>query len=205
MVGKEKDMHEKQENTEKSTQITPSQDEQVLIEHLSQQWQKAHEPSPEELQSILELAADLPDHSKSAALTAIGEHLTSHLILHFLGLIATFRQKAEQEGISLIEREACIQDVLNERLDKIIDINHDLVIVSLEDLSTLSAITLNLQTLSHAHTAEDAQTWMYELPTMYRDELSAENLLSTIEYLIHEPDIATTQKHAFQQFSRKAV
>ncbi len=198
-------MHDKEQSTEKMSQNTPSQDELVIIERLSHQWQTSYELSPEQLRSILEFTAGLPDHDKRAALTAIGEHMTSHLVLHFLDLLATFQQKAEQEDIAPAEREACIQDVLNESFAKIIDINHELAILSFEDLSALSAITFNLQTLSHAHTAEDAQTWMYELPTMYRDELSTENLLSTVEYLIHEPDITIAKKHSFQPFSQKAV
>jgi hypothetical protein len=159
------------------TSETPVATSQEMIEQLAQQWQQLPEPGPEDLRQILRLALTLSGEYQSAALTAVAHHLANGFVLHFFQLLDIFYQKAEEEGITSAERAACLHDVLNELLTRLIGSNRALSIHSIQNLSTFSAFVKHLQTLSHAETAEDARIWMYELPTLYQDELQRENLL----------------------------
>lgn len=159
------------------TSKAPVATSQETIEQLAQQWQQLHEPGPADLHQILQLALTLPGEYQSAALATIAQHLANGFVLHFFQLLDIFYQKAEEEGITSAEREACLHDVLNELLTRLIGSNRALSVHSVQDLSTFSALVKHLQTLSHAETAEDARIWMYELPTLYQDELQREKLL----------------------------
>lgn len=157
--------------------VSPSIRNQRMLEHLEKQWQYPHEPSSDILKRITEFVISLPEKYRTAGLTAIADHIANNLILHFLDTMAVFRQKAEQEGISLEEREEYISYILTELFSNIVGINRVLSIQSLDELTTLTAITISLQGLSHTDTAEEAQDWMYELPKIYPSELLQEKLL----------------------------
>jgi hypothetical protein len=166
---------------------------QRIIEHLQEQWQHSHEPSPDRLKRITEFVVSLPEAYRTAGLTALGDHIASNLILHFLDTMALFGEKAEQEGISVEEREGYIHYVLTELFSSIVGINRNISIQSLDELTALTAITVNLQGLSHADTAEEAQSWMYELPKIYLDELRREHLLKNKDQ-VSEVEASETAK-----------
>lgn len=157
------------------------------IEDLENQWKVAPEPSLDSLKRITEFVNSLPDSYRTAGLTAIGVHFANNLILHFLDAMSTFQQATEQEGIGSKERDEYLHYILTELYPKIIGLNKVVAVTSLDDLAVLTAITVNLQTLSHLDSAEEAQNWMYEIPIIYPDELSQENLLTDTHAL--ESDI----------------
>lgn len=151
---------------------------QRILEYLAEQWQDIQEPSGETLKRVAEFVVGLPEEYKVKGLTAIGNYLANNLILHFLDIMVIFWQKAEQEGIDLEEREQYLNYVLTELFPKMVGLNRAIFIESLDELAALSNITLSLQTLSHADTAVEAQSWMYELPKIYPCELAQENLVT---------------------------
>lgn len=184
------DQKSMEENAEHVT--SPSQRTQRIIEHLEKQWQRPYEPTHDTLKRITEFVVNLPEKYRTAGLTAIADHIANNLILHFLDTMAIFRQKAEQEGIDLEEREEYLSYILTEFFPKIIGINRIVSIHSLDDLAVMSNITLSLQTLSHIDTAEEAQSWMYELPKMYPSELLQENLVVNRQEQEREQGTSTT-------------
>lgn len=154
---------------------------QKIIEFLVNLWQKTAEPSSETLKSRLHFVLGLPEPYKSAALTAIADQLASKLILHFIDVMATFQEKAEQEGIDAEEREEYLHYILTEAFPKLVGINRAVFVQSLDNLATLSNITVNLQILSQADSAATAQSWMYELPDIYPADLRQERLVTHIQ------------------------
>lgn len=155
------------------------QDEQLslrtqrLIEQLENLWQSEHEPSLETLRHIL---VNLPQQYQTIGMLAIAERLVSSLKLHFLEIIATFYQKAEQEEIDSEEREETLQDIKLET-HRLMELSKHLSIRSIDDLLTLSNTTFGLYDLSQVGSAEDAQRWMYKLPMLYRNKLEQEHLI----------------------------
>ena len=56
-------------------------------------------------------------------------------------------------------------------------LSSNISIQSLNDLLTLSNITVGLYRLSHVDSAERAQRWMYKLPKLYYSQLEQAHLL----------------------------
>jgi len=155
-----------------------SQRTQHLVDSLKDLWNRPHMPSHEELNRIFEYVVHFPDPYRAAAMTTIAENLVSNIGLHYLDILATFREKAGQEGIDTEEQEATLVDSMTELFPLLMGLSKRIVIRSLDDLATLSAITIGLYGLSHAETAEQAQRWIYSLPKVYLRQLTQEHMFA---------------------------
>jgi len=150
---------------------------QRILEHLEKQLRRPHEPSHDDFRRIIEFIHDIPEAYKTIGLTAIAEHFVNGMELHLLALMTRFEEKAEQEGISLKERQATLDDVLPEAFQTIKALNKQISVKSLDELVALNNITIALYTLSSVETAEEAQRWLYELPATYSRKLRQNGLL----------------------------
>ena len=155
-----------------------SQRTQLLVDSLKDLWSRPHMPSYEELNRLLDFVVHLPDPYRAAALTTIAENLVSSIGLHYLDILATFQEKAEQESIDAKEQEETLLDSLTEFFPLLMGLSKRIIVRSLDDLATLSAITIGLYGLSHAETAEQAQRWIYSLPKMYVRQLAQEHMFA---------------------------
>jgi|GEM_PF-1849351 len=155
-----------------------SQRTQRLIDSLKDVWKQPHEVSHEELRRVLEFVVHLPDSYRAEALTTIAENMVSSIGLHYLDILATFQEKAGQEGIDAEEQEATLVDSMTELFPLLMGLSKRIAVQSLDDLATLSAITIGLYGLSHAESAEQAQRWIYSLPKVYMRQLTQEHLLA---------------------------
>lgn len=69
---------------------------------------------------------------------------------------------------------------------------------SLDDLAVLSNIVIGLQTLSQTHSAQEAQSWLYELPTLCYQQLAREHLLEETQrkvFLIQREPMVTVHQN----------
>jgi hypothetical protein len=155
-----------------------SQRTQLLVESLKDLWNRPHTPSNEELNRILDFVVHLSNPYRAAALTTIAENLVSSIGLHYLDILATFQEKAEQEGFDAEEQEATLVDSMTELFPLLMSLSKRIVVQSLDDLATLNAITIGLYGLSHAETAEQAQRWIYSLPKVYMRQLAQEHMFA---------------------------
>lgn len=145
---------------------------QRLLMHFKNQWSEKQEPSCELIQRLL---ADLPGPYRDMAITSLAERLVNDMKLHFLDIIATFYQKAEQEGIDEEEREETLRDIEADTL-QLMELSKNISISSLDELLQLSNITSGLEMLSRSKDAESAQSWMYKLPALYQERVEQEHL-----------------------------
>ena len=150
---------------------------QRAIECLEDQWQSVHQPSSITSKRIVEFVGSLDEENRTAGLTVIAEYFVNALTFHFLNIMSTFQQKAEQDGIDLDEREGTFHDILSESFPVMMELNRNIFIQSLDDLLTLSNITFGLYRLSQVDSAESAQRWMYKLPKLYYRQLAQEHLV----------------------------
>ena len=111
----------------------------------------------------------------------MAEYLVNAMSLHFLDIVATFQQKAENEGIDREELVQTLHDLMPDLFLEMMGISKQVFIRTLDDLTTLSNITFSLYTLSQVDTAEEAQSWMYELPVLYRRQLVQEHLVTNLQ------------------------
>jgi hypothetical protein len=155
---------------------------QQLIEYLGDLWQRPYKPSTEMLKRITEFLSQLPDTCQSLGLTKIAEYLVGNMGLHYLDMMALFQQKAEDEGIDKEERIETLRGVMPLLFSEMMAASKQIVIRTLDDLVTLSNITSGLHALSQAKTAEEAQSWMYELPVIYLRQLKQERLLTNFQF-----------------------
>jgi len=158
-----------------------SQRTQRLIESLGDLWQHPHQLSSEKLKRIIEFVVHFPESYRSMAMTKIAEYLVDNMGLHFLDIMATFQQKAEQEGIDRKECEGTFQDIMPELFPTMMRLSRNLSVRSFDDLVRLSNITFSLYGLSQADTAEEAQRWMYTLPKVYHNQLERDHLISSMQ------------------------
>lgn len=158
-----------------------SQRTQQFINYLETLWQSPQEPMAEVLKRITSFVVHLPEPYQAMGMTKIAEYLASSMGLHFLDIMATFKQKASEEGIDREEYVQTIKGVLPELFTEIMGISRLVHIRSLEDLITLSNITISLYNLSRVDSADEAQSWMYELPILYWHQLSQEHLAANIQ------------------------
>lgn len=161
---------------------------QRIIEHLAELWRYPQEPSPDELRHITEFVIGLQEPYRTIGLEKIAEHTISNLSLHILALMATFQQKAEQEGISAEARQETFDQIQPEAFRILDQLSKHVSVESLDDLVALTNITVSLQTLSRSDTAEAAQSWLYELPTIYYRQLTQESLMLSVRDLKGESD-----------------
>lgn len=171
---------------------------QRILEHLEKQLRRPHEPSHDDFRRIIEFIHDIPEAYKTIGLTAIAEHFVNGMELHLLTLMTRFEEKAEQEGISLKERQATLDDVLPETFQTIKALNKQLSVKSLDELVALNNITIALYTLSSVETAEEAQRWLYELPTTYSRKLRQNGLLPDEQH--NKPESKSQQSASNAQF-----
>lgn len=154
---------------------------QNLIWHLEKLWQPSQQPSSEVIKRVIQFLAQLSEPYQGLGMTKIAEYLASGMGIHFLDLLAIFRENAKNEGIDREEYVQTLEDVLTELFPEMMGISKQVFVRSLDDLITLSNITFSLRTLSHVDTAEEAQSWMYELPSIYERQLAQEQLITTIQ------------------------
>jgi len=157
------------------TQLT--EQEKSIIGQLEALWRSSQDISSDTLKSITEMLLQFPDTYKTIGLQKIAEHSISAINLHILSLMALLQREASAEGIDsqeLAETLEQVQPVLFQIIDRL---SKDLSLSSLDDLAVLSNIVISLQTLSRTHSAQEAQSWLYELPTMCYQQLSQEHLL----------------------------
>lgn len=105
----------------------------------------------------------------------IAERLVNDMKLHFLDLIVTLREKAEDEGIDGEELDETLENT-KWSATRMMQVNKFLSVHSIEDLLKLTNITTGLLTLSQVNTAEQAQSWVYKLPDLYQSRLEHQHL-----------------------------
>lgn len=154
------------------------QNTQRLIESFGEMSQYSFQLPAEQLRHLLGFIVHFPKAYQVMALTKIAEHLVDNMGLHFLDIMTTFQQRAEQEGIRREEREATFQDIMPELFPSMMRLSRDLSIHSLDDLVRLSNITFSLYGLSQVETAEDAEQWIYTLPKVYLSQLEQDHLIA---------------------------
>ncbi len=169
-----------------------SQHNQQLINHLENLWRQPPTLSSESLKRINEILEQFPEAYKISGMTKIAEYLASLMGLHYLDIIATFQQKAEDEDISQEERRQTLSGIMPELFSEMMGISKQIVTRDLDALVTLSNITLSLYTLSQVNTAEEAQSWMYELPIIYRQQLRQEHLITSLQLYLTTAKASTT-------------
>ena len=91
-------------------------------------------------------------------ITNIAEYLVSNMGLHFLDIMATFQEKAQQEGIDLEECEGTFHDITEELFPTMMGLTTNVSVQSLEDLVTLSNITIGLYRLSQSRLSRKSTT-----------------------------------------------
>ncbi|MFL5656152.1 MAG: hypothetical protein ACJ8CB_18475 [Ktedonobacteraceae bacterium] len=169
--------------------VSPSLRTQRILEHLEKQWQRPHEPSHDDFKRIIEFVLNLPEEYRSVGLTTIAEHFVNGMGLHLLAIMATFQQKAKQEDISLEEYQETFNDTLPKAFQTLAALSKRISIESLDELAALNNITIALYTLSRVDSAEEAQKWLYELPTTYYRKLLQANLL--VDVHSHEKEVTS--------------
>lgn len=150
---------------------------QNILRHLERQLERPHEPSHNVFKHIIESVLDTPEAYRAIGLTAIAQHFVNGMELHLLALLSTFQEKAEQEGISLKESQATLEDILPRAFQTLETLSKHVTVTSLDELAALNNITTVLYTLSSTETAEEAQRWLYELPLTYSHRLRQAGLL----------------------------
>jgi hypothetical protein len=153
-----------------------------LLNSLKDVWAKLQQLTHENVQSILEMAAHFPEPYMAPVLQGVAEKLVSNMVVHYLDLLATFSQKAGQEGFDAEEQAATLSESVVELLPVLANLSSRLAVQSLDDVATLAAITVGLYGLSHAETAEQAQHWLYALPQQYMGQLAQEHLLAALSF-----------------------
>lgn len=155
-----------------------SQRTQNLLDSVKDLWKQLEELSHKDVQSILDMAARLPEPYRAVVMNGIAEKLGSSMVVHYLDILATFRHMTGQEKIDTVEQAATITDSMADLLPIITGLTRRLAVQTLDDLATLAAITVGLFGLSHAESAEQAQYWLYALPQEYARQLAQEHLIA---------------------------
>lgn len=146
-----------------------------ILEHFKNLWQQPHELSVEVLEKII---VGLPEEGGDAGIETITEYLVNFLKLHFLDIVATFQQKAVEEGMGVAERDEIVRDAMTESFQTVQKLGKLLSVQTVGELLLLSNITFGLYALSQSETAEKAQGWIYKLPKIYRNRLEREHLIA---------------------------
>ena len=150
---------------------------QHILDFLDKQLERPHEPSNSDFRGIIESVMTESEIYRTAGLTVIAEHFVSGMRLHVLDLVATFKRKAIQEGLTHGEYETTLNDVLPKIFSAIEQLRKQISIQSLDELVALYNITIKLYTLSSVETAEEAQEWLYDLPATYIRRLQQAGML----------------------------
>jgi hypothetical protein len=161
---------------------------QHILEQLEDLSTYPQEPAPDVLRQITEFIVGLQEPYRAMGLKKIAEHIVSNMSLHVLALMVTFQQKAEEEGISLENRDEAIEHIKPVAFEILDKLSKGISIQSLDDIVALNNISVGLQTLSQSDSAEEAQSWLYELPAIYYRQLTQENLLVNV----HIPEMKSS-------------
>jgi hypothetical protein len=172
MQNEDRAMQQNQEHA-----VSESLRSQHILEHIEKQLRRSHEPTHDDFKSIIESVLEIPEAYRTIGLTTIAQHFVNGMELHLLALMATFQGSAEQEGISMKERQTTLKDVLPEAFQTLEILSKQVSVRSLDELAALNNITIALYTISRADTAEEAQKWLYELPRTYSRRLRQAGLL----------------------------
>jgi hypothetical protein len=149
-----------------------------VIEYLQDSWQSLRDTTPDVTASIAKFITDLPEQYKKLAINLVANHINNTMGLHFLTLLATFEEKADQDGISPEDCQETLADALPETLRILGKITTHLSIQSLDDLGTLCNIASSLITLTETSSAEEAENWIDSLPALYYRQLERKNFIS---------------------------
>jgi hypothetical protein len=168
---------------------------QRIIEHLQNSWQSLDAISPEVIARIATFITGLPEQYRKSAMKIVADGITNTMSLHLLSLMATFEQSAEQESISPEDCQETFKTALPETFRLFETLNKHLSVQSLDDLVVLSNVTGSLRILSQTTSAEEAQNWIDELPSLYSYQLKQENLISNdfLDWTQVEKDTNTMQ------------
>lgn len=174
-----------------------------LLEHLKTLWKLPEAISPDIFQSIVEMLLHFQEPYKTIGLRKIAEYLVSTINIHLLSLLALFQHKAAREGINEQEQAETLAQVGPDMFRVLDRLSTHLSLSSLDDLVVLSTIVLSLQTLSQTESAQEAQSWLYELPTICSQQLLHEHLLVDSHHVVftsnESAEPATDQVHGFYQ------
>lgn len=154
-----------------------------ILEHLKNLRQQPHVVCGQREQKlsveVLErIIVGLPEEGGDAGIETITEYLVNFLKLHFLDIVATFQQKAVEEGMDVAERDEIVRDAMTESFQTVQKLGKLLSVQTVGELLLLSNITFGLYALSQSETAEKAQRWIYKLPKIYRHRLEQEHLIA---------------------------
>jgi hypothetical protein len=151
---------------------------QRIIEQLRERWQRPYQPSVDQIQRIVERVVNLQEPYQITGLRIIAAHILNCLYLHMLDLITVLQKNAHQEEISPEDVQEVLDEALPEIFSLFINLNEHIAISSFDDLAIFMNVTISLQMLSRADTAENALSWLYQLPKLYPRRLQQEGLLS---------------------------
>ena len=169
MQNKQAEFYDDGENSASQPESIPT-----LVGYL---WQRFYKPSSETLTDVAALVLELPEPYKMMGLKILADSFTTLISLHYLDVIATFKNNAEQEGIDKQEQKETIDEVVSEWLQKMVELSSNTLIQSPEDLIKLIKITVGTYGLSRPGSAEHAQEISYSLPSMYCEPLERAGLL----------------------------
>lgn len=151
---------------------------QCIVEHLENAWKLPQELSPEKLRHVTELVMGLQEPYRSVGLKIVAEHIVNDMSLHILDLMSIFLRSAEEEGISSEDCKETFDFILPETFQILDELTKHVSVQSLDEVATLSNVTISLQTSSETASASEAQSLLYELPTMYYSQLTHEHLVA---------------------------
>jgi hypothetical protein len=149
----------------------------VEIERLKKILPYRFVPSPEILIRVSKLVVSLPEPQRTMGLKAIVEHITNSMSLHYLDLMATFKEKAEQEGIDQEEQEGTFEDIFEEGFQMMMELSSEVTIQSLRDFEMLCSALISAYVQRYEVSASDAQSALYSLPNRCYRPLQRKNLL----------------------------
>ena len=172
---------------------------QRIVEHLENAWQGVQQPSSAIMRQITEFSVTLPNQYNRIGLQTVAEQTINNMKLHMLSLLILLQEKAEQEGIS-VEDLATTLDYAKPKTFQLLEkLSASVSVQSLDDLAALVNITTRLQTLSTSYTAQEAQSWLFELSDMYYRQLVKEGLIVEVDKV--EPQTKNTAKKQHARFS----
>lgn len=149
--------------------------ERYLVAEVKKVFQAIPAFSPEQMEQLI---LTIPAQCREMAIRLAGQQLVYSMTLHMLQLATAFYQYAETEGIDEDERDETLQDIKAD-LDLFMDLARRLAVDTPETLARLAEITASIQNLSQCRSAEEMQSWLYDLPVIYQESLEREQLLQS--------------------------
>ena len=166
---------------------------QRIVEHLENAWQCVQQPSSATLRQITEYSVTLPNQYNRIGLQTVAEQTINNMKLHILSIMILLQEKAELEGISTEELTETFNYIKPKTFQLLEKLSNSVLVQSLDDLAVLVNISTRLQALSTSYTAQEAQSWLFELPDMYYRQLVKEGLIVEVDNF--EPETINTAKN----------